>query len=216
MVKCKALFQALDKHAQSLKELRLEYMTPRAFASLDRLQNCTGLKTLGLRSYLADESDATIWASNHAPVYSRIVAWLQNCSQLKDLALLHLPSGSQLQDVLKSPNVRLTDLCYKITEVATSWYTSLHHQQSLRSLEAEVDVLELQNQGPVTGRCAGLAKGVSQLPELQDLIVNEYFPPRTSKLSAKGQKSWKNMPRWNPDSRRISHVTSETSVSKGP
>lgn len=120
MVKCKALFQALDKHAQSLKELRLEYMTPRAFASLDRLQNCTGLKTLGLRSYLADESDATIWASNHAPVYSRIVAWLQNCSQLKDLALLHLPSGSQLQDVLKSPNVRLTDLCYKITEVATS------------------------------------------------------------------------------------------------
>lgn len=151
-------------------------MKPGAFGSLDRLQQCTGLETLALKSSMAEESDATAWVFNHTPAYGRVLGWLQNCSQLKDLAFWNIPCGSQLlQGVLKSPDVRLVNLLYGTVEATVPWYTLLHHQTSLRDLDIKVYDSELQNQGPVSGRCAGLAQGISQLPELRRLMVNEYF-----------------------------------------
>ena len=168
MPKGQALFKALSRHAGSLTALRLRNLTPGAFASLDQLKNCTGLKFLSL--------GGDKWTSSHASVDSGIVAWLQNCSRLKTLEISSLSSGSHiLQEVLRSPNVRLTDLSVEACREGNApWYTSLHHQQSLKCLCIDLTYV---------GTADGIFEAISQLSELRALSEDSLEEMREKALN---------------------------------
>ena len=170
------ILEALDRHSGSLRRLVLSGLRQRTLVALNQLRNCKALEGLSLGTW---ELDADLpnfdFAWSETAVYNQVVEWLQNCSQQTDLTL-RLPSGTQLlKELLTGPKLRLESLEVVEIEVGAPWYNELHHQARLKSLDVRVPNSGLRELGPASGRCQGLAIGISRCSELTALVTEEYL-----------------------------------------
>ncbi|KAL0473081.1 hypothetical protein QR685DRAFT_569195 [Neurospora intermedia] len=160
------VLKALDRHSGSLKLIQ-------ALGALNELQNCNALESLYLDAFVGLDFD---FVRSDTAVYGQCVDWLQNCGQMTHLNLGFFPGGTQLlKDSLPGPKLRLKSLTLMSIEANAPWYSELHHQTKLEYLTVEVPQLEVQELGPATGRCQGLAAGISRCPELKELHTEEYL-----------------------------------------
>ncbi|KAK0630573.1 hypothetical protein B0T17DRAFT_486498 [Bombardia bombarda] len=165
-------FQALSGHALSLKRLGLFSLKRSAFESLNRLGDCRALESLNLEA----SSDALHlrWDGPLQHVFSEVVQWLGQCTRLEELEFVRVPGATTiLGQVLKSPDVRLTNLNLKSDDFDEEFYRSLCHQQSLRQLMVRIvddDVLEA---GEV--RRMLFVDALCHCRELRELDTNEMF-----------------------------------------
>lgn len=168
------VLKALDKHSGSLNLLVLSQLGARALGALNELQKCNALESLCLDASRAGPDFDFVRPDT--AVYGQCVEWLQNCAQMTHLSLSFFPGGTQLlKDSLTGPKLRLKSLALVSVEAHAPWYSELHHQAKLEYLNVEVPQLEFQELGPATGRCQGLAAGISRCPELKELGTEEYL-----------------------------------------
>ncbi|KAK3951706.1 hypothetical protein QBC32DRAFT_158476 [Pseudoneurospora amorphoporcata] len=168
------ILEALDRHSGSLRRLVLAKLGPRALSALNQLRHCNALEILSLNA--SDVNAHFDFARSETAVYDQFVEWLRGCYQLKDLSLLRFPSATQLlKDSLIGPKLRLESLTLVEVEASAPWYNELHHQAKLECLEIVVPDLGLLALGPASGRCQGLAAGISRCPELTELHTEDYL-----------------------------------------
>lgn len=104
-------YEALSGHSSALRVLSLSVEDPAA-VDLPLLSHCTNLVELTLDVSNTLERG---WERTHTQEVRDIAAWLQQCTSLKKLSVIHLPAApSVLSAMLKVPSIRLTDLDIKI------------------------------------------------------------------------------------------------------
>ena len=173
MVQGQKILEALDRHSGSLRRLVFARLGPSSLTALNQLRNCNALEVLSLNASDLANFD---FAQSETAVYDQCVEWLRGCYQLKDLSLCRFPSGTQLlKDCLTAPNLRLESLTMVGVETNAPWYNELHYQAKLKCLNVEVLDPGLLEFGPPSGRCQGLAAGISLCPELVELCMMEYL-----------------------------------------
>lgn len=173
-IRGRTIFEALDRHSGSLKRLSLGALEPRALNALNQLGNCGVLESLYLNASRVDKDFD--FARSQTEVYHQCLEWLSNCTQLTNLILRKFPSATRLlKDLLTAPKLRLESLILDGAEATAPWYNELHHQTKLKSLRVEISDDEFLQLGPPSGRCHGLAAGISRCPELTELYTEEYL-----------------------------------------
>ncbi|KAF8851146.1 hypothetical protein BDZ45DRAFT_632124 [Acephala macrosclerotiorum] len=163
---------SLNRHARSLKKLKLDGLKSDAIKNLSYLQGCDKLESLeiadaeGLINLEATENDA----------YLEIVAWLSKCDSLRELLISNLVSGPAiLTQVCLSNNIKLQKLQVVGYPMIGNrdFHKALSHQTSLESLELRADP-----EGGFRDDIEDLITSISQLSKLKYLNLlstSDYF-----------------------------------------
>ncbi|OIW33625.1 hypothetical protein CONLIGDRAFT_677392 [Coniochaeta ligniaria NRRL 30616] len=124
---------ALGRHSSSLSQLSL-YVEDSAVAGLPFLSDCTNLVDLTLD---VCGTVPPLWEQTHKEEVRQIASWLQQCTSLKKLSVINLPSTlSILAEVLKVPGIRLTDLeitMQTIQEDTSAFSSAMATQSDLKT-----------------------------------------------------------------------------------
>jgi len=153
-------------HSSSLRKLNLSALTAPAFERLGALSSCTRLTSLALE---ASQPASFDWEGNFKHSFLQLAALLRDLSTLTRLQLVNVPGATTLLGrVLKSPNLRLTDLNLELCEDDgdKDFYSSLAHQADLAafSLRSRGDPLD-----PATMQHAQLVRSLCRLRALKKL-----------------------------------------------
>lgn len=133
----KLSFDALSTHAESLNELKLNNLTEDALKDLHKLRPCTSVHTLSLDDNTRGQVSLE---ASHPDVFIGVVAWLSECTKLRDISIKHLSDAPAiLARVLSSSDVVLDRLSlegYELGRDSTAaFHTALSDQRKLRTVE---------------------------------------------------------------------------------
>lgn len=134
--------KALSNHAKSLTKLKLA-VTETGLPGLAHLEPCTSLETLTL----TDMRPPHDLKKYHNDVFLQMIAWLEQCSKLRDLALINFVSApALLAPILDKSGIRLEALRIHATDSSMyplkdnqDFHRAMSRQSSLRSLVLKAD-----------------------------------------------------------------------------
>ena len=124
-------FLAFNRHCKSLTELEIQNIRPEAIPSLSILQGCTSFTSLVLTEAIGN----TDLESAHNEAFLRIVTWLRNCKNLRNITLRRFANAAGiLTPVLLENDIHLhrVDVEGYVMKDSRSFHQALAHQQTLR------------------------------------------------------------------------------------
>lgn len=156
-------FLALDCHNTTLQELKLNNIKPEAMGALSMLKGCTALTSL----LLTETTGSTDIESTEHDKFLELIAWLRECTQLRNITFRSFRSGPAiLTPVLLENNLHVVKLevTNYIASSARDFHQALGHQKSLRSivLKADAEGCEIEP----------LVEALSQLTHLNELRLS--------------------------------------------
>lgn len=155
-------FQALNIHAESLRELKL-IMKSEALPHLGFLAGCTAVETLKLE----DMEGYTDMMASQNDAYLALVAWLQKCKRLRELEILgFLSAASIIEPVLTEHGIELSRLNVDsyLAKDHRSFHRALVHQDKMYGL-----FLQGESEGMTRDDVDVLVESLQQLGELREL-----------------------------------------------
>ena len=136
-------FTALNRHSESLTELKLGALEPEAVPSLALLKDCTRLTTLSFSEVYRGTVDLE---EDFPDVRVELTSWLVACKSLKSLTVTKFRSSpSLLAPVLQNTDIHLDHLevfGYPL-ERSNNFHSALGSQPSLKTLTLRGDAPEL-------------------------------------------------------------------------
>ncbi len=167
-------FLALNGHAESLTELKLNSIKDEAMPMLSKFKDCTNLTTLLL---IERPNAITDLEKSHNDVYLEMVSWLTACKSLRNVTFTSfLSAPALLKSVLLESNIHLTHLKLEGYDMwgNQEFHQALAHQTSLQSLALKG---EAEGFGSGNGNEA-LINSISRLVNLVELDlkdISDYF-----------------------------------------
>lgn len=161
-------FRALGRH-KSLRELKLNSLSPEAVMNLNSLKDCTEIETLVLEDNLGT---VQLEALNN-DVFLEVVQWLCSCTKLRDITIKKFFDGPAiLARVAVAPGVRLTKLSlegYIVSQQSAAiFHSALSEQKSLRSL-----LLKGNGEDTTPDELSLMVDALSNLPNLTELFLKD-------------------------------------------
>lgn len=156
-------FRALNCHNTTLQELKLSNINSEVMGALSMLKGCTALTSL----LLAETTGRTNIESTEHDKFLEIIAWLRECTQLRNITFQHFLNGPAIvTPVLLENNIHVVKLEVTdyISSSARDFHRALGHQKSLRSivLKADAEGCEIEP----------LVEALSQLTHLKELRLS--------------------------------------------
>lgn len=136
------IFHALNCHAESLTELKLDSLTTDTILGIPLLKDCTNLVSLSL---LDSHRYAVNLEKRYNDVFLEMAAWLKECKKLRILAFAELFSAPALMTpILLDHSMHLTSLKYGgfIMQDTKKFHQALAYQTSLQYLWLDHIVIE--------------------------------------------------------------------------
>ena len=157
------VFQDLSRHGKSLVDLKLHGLLRDDTLRLSLLNGCTNLVSLSLAEGLVE----TLNNITPRARFREIVAWLEECKNLKIFACTHIPSLVEL--VVSNKSIHLTSLEYK---GSVMWETQLIHERLYGALvnQKSLQCLWLDEVG--NGQYDQAALNVDNLVDSLSKLVN--------------------------------------------
>jgi hypothetical protein len=160
---------AMNHHANTLTSLKLWGLNEESVKSLGCLKECTALQKLDLEAFMPSARLEDL----ENDTFLEIISWLQNCRELKDLALENFYDGpSILAHALVTQNFRLTNLSLKkyvaYGEKAAAFHSAISEQYNLQRV-----YLNGEGEDTTYEELQILVDALSRLSSLQVLTLNQ-------------------------------------------
>ena len=177
-------FLALNSHSESLKELRLCLRTE-ALPHLSLLKGCTALETLKLE----DSDKRTDLEKTQNDVFLEVIAWLQECTNLRNISITGFLSASSIVlPLLLEDNIHIQRLevdSYLVKDNRKFHQALTHQRSSLRALDLKGDDDDIFRDDVEV--FVDALKTLTELRELKlrgvsDLMKDEQFIPIVENL----------------------------------
>lgn len=173
------IFKALSCHGDSLINLKLHDLEPENMTELPLLKDCTNLVSLSLA--LAGRGTNTAIQKAFDNVLLDIVAWLKECTMLRNLAFKDLKAIALLIPILLQDSIHLTSLKHEscFASYTQIFYQALANQTSLQSLWLEGSLFGSgDSQAEITDNLVESVTKMVNLTELRLTKISMYFDDR--------------------------------------
>lgn len=159
---------ALNSHAQSLTDLKLNRIPPKAMPGISFLKDCTNLVSLSLAEAIQPYTDLK---TSHKGVFSEIIEWLKNCKKLRYISFKNFLHASDIMTpVLLENGIHLTSLEYEGYQMkdVRAFHQAIANQTSLETLLLRGETDDLGTDGIDV-----LVESVCKLVNLTDLCLKD-------------------------------------------